>query len=71
MFLLHLISTFCIFINNAESFGFRGIFYEGLKEPDSSFWRNTTLTSEKWITQMVDHFHIQDTRTWKMVFFFV
>lgn len=66
MFLLHLISTFCIFINNAESFGFRGIFYEGLKEPDSSFWRNTTLTSEKWITQMVDHFHIQDTRTWKM-----
>ncbi|XP_051166527.1 putative serine protease K12H4.7 [Leptopilina boulardi] len=66
MILLHLISILCIFIYNAETFGFRGLFYEGLKEPESSLWRNTTLTNEKWITQLVDHFHIQDSRTWKM-----
>lgn len=64
---MKLIAVLFIFIYDAETFGFRGLFYEGLKEPDSSLWRNTTATSEKWITQLVDHFHIQDNRTWKMV----
>ncbi|XP_033217325.1 putative serine protease K12H4.7 [Belonocnema kinseyi] len=68
MDLFNLIAILTSVVYCVESVGFRGFFYEGMKEPESSEWKKNNLVKHRWITQSVDHFHIQDNRTWKMRF---
>ena len=67
MELLKLIGILSIAVYNVECVGFRGLTYQGMKEPEPSEWKKINVIKERWITQRVDHFHIQDNRTWQMV----
>lgn len=67
MNLLNLIAILVTVVYSVESVGFRGFFYEGMKEPEPSEWKKNNLVKYRWINQPVDHFHIQDNRTWRMV----
>ena len=63
----YLIGILTFSVYSVESVGFHGFFYEGMKEPEPSEWNKINLVKYRWIVQPVDHFHIQDHRTWRMV----
>ena len=67
MNLLYLIGFLAIAISSSESFKFRGFKYEEKKDPGPSKWKKNSFIHHRWMIQPVDHFRIQDHRTWLMV----
>ncbi|CAB0045104.1 unnamed protein product [Trichogramma brassicae] len=49
-----------------EGFGFRGLHYDGIEEPE---WIGVRSADDRWVEQPIDHFNNRDNRTWLMRYF--
>ncbi|KAL7306780.1 hypothetical protein TKK_0001142 [Trichogramma kaykai] len=49
-----------------EGFGFRGLHYDGIEEPE---WTGVRNADDRWVEQPIDHFNNRDNRTWLMRYF--